>query len=497
MIKQDILEGRALIVVDGSVKDNIATYGAAITNHNEDYLLVYDGSVPVSQVASSFRAEMYGAIEIAQTVYCLAGKPVNLELHMVCNNEKAGEIASSDAWNYRQYIGQNGDLIENRRKLQENGIQLNIRWIKAHQSVEKDSPLEVQLNAICDEIAKDIWREGRYVQKQMENATTVITNSERCQAQIKTHLEDWVDWQRYETYNRRKFKEAFDEIDHETWRHCINPKVAKCETVKICNRQQPYGESVQRMYKTNVWCLHCKESETWEHVYMCKELCDFRLKFIDDLAEKLNKTQFEPFAQTMAEILSELREHFIHKEIAAESMQAKVGYSRLFAGCLSIQWTEREAYINEKYTSKSFCMWKRTIVIKSIRFYSKCWTQCNEKHHKCEKTNMDTVIQKHNFKRIIQLYKLKNEVLRMDRNLFKDDQQAWRTADREVQQKWIESVNQALERKKKDDRKMHDIRKFFPLNKGTKDDCETQIIQKEKNRSAYQKIKNANDRSRK
>jgi hypothetical protein len=398
-ITEDLRNGEALAVSDGSYKDQKGTAAIVVEGKKSGCRITAVVQVPGYKDAQcAYRSEAAGILAAVQIVEAMV-KFSKLEkgaVRMCCDGLSALRQSFSKAVNVSTA---HFDIINTTQALLR---QLVLNWsilhVRGHQSVfplEREAALNKEMDLLC----KDYWEKADWSSIPWFHMDWQVLITNRCISSNQVQeIRQHCSIVRVEKYWREKALPMQEDIDWEVLK-MANKAVTRARRTWVTKNSSGFcsvGVMAKRMgLRSTDECPRCREPETVEHVWTCKAKESTMLwnKCMEDLQTYMEELQTDP--EIRAKILEGLECWRDGSKISKEAqsstqsaaiLQEDIGWKHFFEGRHHCMWRQLQYDNFQTIRSlKSSKRWSTAIIKKLWDIAWDLWEQRNGRlHHKEE-----------------------------------------------------------------------------------------------------------------
>ena len=418
---QDFINGKAILVGDGSFKAGWGAGASIISSAEGDSYIIVSGPTPgPPHIQSAYRSEL-GALVGCFLLRWILSIATNSSPNVVvaCDNDKALQKSITDqdfvkiGWKHSDLISAITDI---RGSVEGN---IAIEYVKGHSDSEKawdELSMIEKLNVKADEEAKlcrarltnhvhrsPRWNLG-YGQVIINNIPVTTSPSKEIQARA-ADLRGYQAWARIKA-RKARFLHLIDEksLEQSLGRLKLERRLL---ITKLVSRQLPVGKVMgQRQHRLSNNCPQCQEEvETIDHLFKCKSLASIQTfdTALSSLEIQLSQIDTDPVLS--AHLIETLRlwkrqgsglysvypsSIMNHGVFQAFAEQEQIGWNGVFEGLISKKWEIAQ----QQYLAKQLGMtrkqttWAPKFIGLMWDFFHTIWTARNEILH-----NSDTIME--------------------------------------------------------------------------------------------------------
>ncbi len=307
-----------LAATDGGIKDPHGYFGWAIGT--DDCVVCHNSGTVFGWPHSSFRAEGYGRLSLLRflhhiVIYFFGEQRLDFPaIQCFCDNTsiiKVENELSDRKWTPSTVLRADYDMVKQiELAKQECPIPQYVKWVKGHQDTDgkyEDLSRPSQLNIIADNLATRhrLYIRNLYPKERIEgpalpacNAVLYHNNQRITGYERRTLRSSWAAKQ-YKKYIITKHKWTEGQYDLMNWpvyqsaRRC-SPRHLKKFVNKLQTNWLPTNTRLHTIYGTSPDCCSCLHPETINHLYQCPTRSEWRVKFLKELEQLLDKHGTEP-----------------------------------------------------------------------------------------------------------------------------------------------------------------------------------------------------------
>lgn len=420
---QDFINGKAVLVGDGSFKCGWGAGASIIASSEGDSYIIASGPTPgPPHIQSAYRSEL-GALVGCFLLRMILSIATNSapKIVVACDNDKALQKSITDqdfikiGWKHSDLISAIADI---RSSIDGD---TTIKYVKGHSDSEKrwdELSILEKLNVKADEEAKQCraqltshvhrsrrWDLG-YGQVIIDDIPATACPSKAIQAKASRQRGH----QARARVNARntQFGHLIDEksLEQSLGRLTLERRIL---IMKLVSRQLPVGKvMVQRRHRLSNICPQCQEEvETIDHLFTCKSWTSIQSfdTALSTLDRQLSQIDTDPvlsahLVETLrlwkrqGKVLYSVYPSSIMNYVVFQAFaeQGKIGWDRMFEGHISKKWAiAQQRYLsNQPQTRKHQSAWATKFIGLLWEFFHTIWTARNAILHESD-TTMETV----------------------------------------------------------------------------------------------------------
>ena len=462
-----------LVVSDGSAKQHGMTYGWIMSTNTG--VRIASGNGPCNGRPSSLRSEAAGMLAASLFIAMIQEFTNNhfdsISIHFMADNMELINRQSLHLNYTNPYpnmtLKAEFDLTEQIYDThQKYKIIATFTHVKGHQDDDAtydDLSLEAQLNVDADELAEQHYSTGPQSTPQVQllpsSSVTLfirgisITNDYQTQL-IRSyteptyigHLQDKFGWSS-PTTTTIAWKSLSCGI-RRLGRHCL--------VTKICNDLLPTAVTLQKWkYQTHDTCCLCGQTETREHLYLCRHhsRIQWKIRFMNALRACLLHLQTQPgLIDTLCSSLTDWLDNgrvdsnkYPVKYHKAIHTQTHIGWRQVFMGRLSQEWEKLQGTttLHTGKTRTAF-LWGASVLEVTLQYSIELWEQRNSDVHGHTSTEQTQKLLERHRQTIHKLLEYKPYILPVDTFLFDDIDDTLAHSSAQTLGNWIATRQHAI-----------------------------------------------------
>jgi hypothetical protein len=420
-IIQNILDGTARAVADGSFKDGWGTASGIILGSGENHHRVDVITPGVAQDQCSFRSELSGILAIILSVndLVISHGAQSGSITVACDNESAVRASN----NHHEGVNTNAchfDLVTAvRRNIRASPIKWNFIHVKGHATGDL-TDWEAR-NHEMDQACKEYWQqttaERSTVQHFQAEEWSLTVGERKLTSAAHNELVQWAQRKHSTTYwNKRMSPDATAQVDWKATEAAMKrlPQHRRIWIAKQSSGMFASGvRMVDRNSRTTDACPCCGARETSEHILRCKQTESTGIwnTKLSELREWMDEEQTDPqLRDALTDGLNawrmtsdeELEQYNLdHKntppgllDVArnspAAAIQTTIGWRAALEGRIGVAWRNQQAdfWIGQN-SRKSPQRWASTLVSKILAITWEIWSHRNNTLHNSQKQLAD------------------------------------------------------------------------------------------------------------
>jgi hypothetical protein len=398
----------AIIVSDGSVKDNIAAAAWIISTREaikqNSYIC---GRAKISEsTCTPHRSECYGILGGIMTwkyYRSLWELTPRTEMMLVCDNKSAITLAGNDSkYKYITSKIKDFDIIQAIRfELQNERFEYS--WIKGHQYQAQQETDDL---AFMNTMANDLAIETRESQTQVDYNVHLKLSGEQWQLfqgktkiaeKIEENLQSHISEPMIKEYwdkKQRISKDHFHNVDWNAMKQTMKSSQVAIKHWVIKRAARDCGSNAvlyRRKQKEHDKCPFCRETETVLHVYKCQHLEVKQVwdNEIQQLQLTLQEADTDPdITRSLCLGLNKWRDNSPMENNWLLNEQSMIGWDGIMEGCIGRHWQQHQSsYYTDNNIPKKGNKWAQLVIRRIWLIAWRLWEKRNNREHKDDKAN--------------------------------------------------------------------------------------------------------------
>jgi hypothetical protein len=478
-LAQQVQDGTAKLICDGSYKGNIGTAaGASFSTADQNNFIMKNQTPGRKEDMNSYRCELAGLLTCVITLnaICFLHNITDGKVTIGCDNEAAlWEALSNERPSSTQ---PSNDLIQ---AIQHQVHKSPVKWVgkhvKGHQDEKDNAVLDewALANIDMDRRAKEYCSElllqgsGPTIAERMEGeGWRVLVNEVNIASNLGQTLYENIYKDACIEYWRDKDRLGFtprDDVDWVAYRKAIKklPPMKQIWTTKHYSGWEGTGTRMKQWEERETdECPRCNQQETHRHVVQCKSIeakqdFDNTLKSMKDWLSRTTSPmmraaiieQLEAYQQDRFGIIHYLWDPGVRSAMSRQSMMGKRAFAE---GFLSIQWRkQQEQWMVMTQSRKSAKYWTACLIEKILMISWDMWESRNGIIHSESDARQKLIINELDSKvaQTLDEGKRNRYLPQLDARMFKISYQELKTKNERTKRIWLKLAEKTLDKDKR------------------------------------------------
>lgn len=278
---------------------------------------------------------------------------------------------------------------------------LRWQWVRGHQSLSSESPLEVRLNHMCDALAKSRLDDPIPGPSTFQRGWSLLLGGQKCSSITVSEIYDWamdhsdLSSHSYWSTKSRLPREVYDSIDLLSLQSAVSVSTFSTRRWYLKFASGFCGTNSREFLRNNVTSAKCPRcphpDETVFHVLSCHgcnatSIWNQQLQSLDTWFVSSNT---DP--AICRSVISNLNGWFFHSPVStpgglycqsAVDHQTAIGWDHFLLGRISPQWREaQQLWFDSLQSKQSSHLWASKFIRQIWQIAHSLWRHCNKIKH--------------------------------------------------------------------------------------------------------------------